>query len=645
MKITIDFETRSKCDIKKAGAWRYSVDPSTDILCLVWKVDDNPVKFWSPKLEFISDDLGDLFSKLAQGATLEAHNAQFEFCIWHNVGCKKYKFPIIFLNQIYCSAACAAALALPRSLGDVGRVLGASTVKDDEGKRLMMKMSKPRKATKNDDSEWHESDSDLLSLIEYCKTDVESEHAFMKLIPQLSDDERQVYLANERMNLKGVYCDIPLVEKAMIEIDHYKDKLEKDLEFITKGQVTSAKQVSKMTGFLAMNGVVIEDLTAGSVRDLLKRSDLSDIARQVLEIREALGGSSTSKLNAMMAMADQDQRIRGTVLYHGASTGRFSGKGIQPQNFTRGFLNDDDLGKAFDDLEGDFSLFWPKVNTTISSMLRGFLCAAPGNKLIAGDFASIEARVLFWLAGHEEGLKMYRGGIDLYKQMASVIFNKPYESITKKERALGKSTILGAGYQMSGKKFFTTCEAQGVEVTPELAELAIMSYRSAHRPVVNFWYACQRAFLEAIKHPGLVCPVGKIAYSLRGDFMFCKLPNGRKIAYYKPRITFNEQGREQIEYGDVNALTKKWEAAKTYGGRLVENITQGVARDFMTYAMLEVERAGYYPVMTVHDELVCEVADNFGNVKDFVAIMTKLPPWGKGCPIEAEAYEAKRYRK
>lgn len=682
---TIDFETKSKVDIKKAGGWRYSEDPSTDVLVLKFRIPGSEIMgHWDPVFETLEEDplepLKPLFEWIENGGLIEAHNAQFEEAIWQNVMVKKYGCPNVRPSQWRCSASKAAALALPRSLEEVGKALHLPIEKDMEGRRLMLKMSKPKKPLKADKEKWlsdpdirllddkmtfyhdpsgeeitlwNEEPKDMLRLFEYCTRDVETEEVASEAMLDLSPSELKVWQLDQTINRRGIFCDVPLIKKSLTFIEKYSEVLTKELQEVTNGEIKTSGQVKKILEWLEDEGVFMDSLAKANIEEALGWDFLSPNARRVLEIRQLLALTSPKKLKAMLTMVGEGDRIRGTLMYHGASTGRWSGKGIQPQNLPRGTVKDVD--SCIEALEKDsyeeFSEKYPDVLGAVSSCIRGMLCAAPGKKLYCADFSSIESRALFWLADEIGGLEIYHTHGKVYESMAADIYGVPMESIKKGsfERQLGKQAILGCGYQMGWKTFIDTCAGYGIEITKEQSQMAVNAYRMKFERVKAFWYEAEAAAIEAVLKPGKVIQNGKVCWKKVGKYLFCKLPSGRKLAYYDPQIRRGEtpwgDPKDLLTFMGVDSKIRKWTRQKTYGGKLVENITQAVARDFMVEAMLREEAAGYEIILTVHDELLCESPEDFGSLEEFENLMAIIPDWGKGCPIEVEGWEGKRFKK
>ena len=553
--ISIDFETRSACDLRKAGAWRYSRDESTEILCFAYKIDEGPIKIWSPFFQDFEPRPGqiplDLLEAIGTGATLHAWNSFFEFSIWNNVLTRFKGFMVLPLSRFLDTAAKAGALALPRALEGSASALGLPVEKDMAGRRLMLKMSKPRKARKGEGVKkgavlYHEDPKDFLRLFEYCKKDVEVESAVALRLDKLpwNSDERELWLLDQNINYRGVPIDKTMAQKAYDFLGRYEVELTSEIKELTGGAVSTANQRARILKWLEGRGVFLEGLTKDDVALALEDDTLDDVSRRVLKIRQLLGKTSTKKLESMLLCLDpKDARVRGTLLYHAATTGRWAGRLIQPQNFPRGSLKEEGVLQAFKHLNrggyANFKACYPDLLDAISSMLRGFIKAPQGREFISADFSSIESRALFWLAGEEEGLKVYRTHGKIYEDMAATIYNKGIDDIKKGsfERQLGKQAILGAGYGMGSQKFQVTCEGYGMDVTPDLAKFTISAFRAKFSDVVKLWHELEAAAVSAVKNPGRPFKAGKyITLKVARGFLWARLPSGRLLAFFKPRL-------------------------------------------------------------------------------------------------------------
>ncbi len=649
-RATIDFETRSKVNLKIAGAYRYAIDPSTLILCMAYRLPGEGIAIWKPNLEPFP---GPLALHIENGGIIEAHNAGFEYAIWKYCLRRLYKnAPDLPLAQLECSAAKAAAVSMPRALEKLAQALRLPVQKDMTGNRVMQKLSKPRKPTAKNPAIWHDVASEYETLYEYCKNDVLVEEAASRALPELPDNQKHMWRFTEAINERGIFCDLPLVKNAIGFLEEFQ--AEKLIEFknLTKGKVETVKQLDKLKDHLFIYyGVDLPNLSADTVVEYLARQDVPDEAKKILKLRQLLAKSSVTKYVSMFNVAGPDERIRGTLVYHGASTGRYTGRLIQPQNYAKTKIKD--VENVFELLKmGDYEFFktvFPDVFTALASGLRGMLRAAPGNKLYAGDFSAIEARILLWLARDEKNLKLWREGKDPYVYMAKDIYGVEVDAVTPTMRDMGKRAILGSGYGMGADKFKKTCLAQGgVIISEDFSKKVIGAYRDKHPLVVKFWREVEDAAKNAIRNRGEVVTAGLLKFKVEKDFLWVKLPSGRKIAYREPclRNSMTKWGpREEIRFMAEHPITRKWLSEATYGGRLVENCTQAVAYDVMADAMTRLEAQGYPPTMTIHDEIVCETPEGYGGRKIFELLMSKVPKWADGLPLAVSAWEGQRYKK
>lgn len=665
----IDYETRSKADLKKVGAYNYARHPSTQILCVAWRCAERenlkttPIKTWSPALD--KNPPVDLVFALADPYVRNvAHNALFEQVITRFV-LTRYLDTGLYNNQMLwnipiskwdCTAARAATHALPRKLEDACFVLRLPIQKDMEGNRLMKKMSKPRKPTKNNPAEWHNSKEDLLKVMAYCKTDVAAETELFLRLPDLDPTERKVWELDQKINQRGFLVDRDLVDKVLVMIEDEIRGLNAETKKITKGAIYSTTQTAKTLEWIRSQGRDIPNLTAKVVSDALS-ADLPDNVARILKIRQSVSRTSTKKYEAFKNRMGDDDRVRDILMYHGASTGRWSGTGVQPQNFPRGKIKNTD--QAAEILKtGDLELvrmIYGDPMQAFSSCLRSAIIAPPGRKLFCADFASIEVRVLFWLAGHSDGLKAYIENRDLYREMAAIIYNHDHiENVTKDEREVGKRAVLGCGYGMGAVKFEATCKQFGMEVDEEIARTAVYAYRNTHWPIKKMWTNLEQAAIRAVQSVNQGSPkrvtVNKITWFVKDQFLFAQLPSGRRLSYFKPELKWDEHpihGRfEKLYYWGVNSTTKQWERSSTYGGHLTENVVQATARDLMVHGMLTIEPTKRYDLLlSSHDELLAECDIDNGRVSEFESLMATLPPWAKDCPVKAAGWSGGRYKK
>lgn len=640
----VDFETRSTVDIWEQGAYIYAIDPSTEILCLAYCIDDGPVKLLRRE-DFMFGCPDEISNAIEKGSLFLAYNALFEQLIWkHKL--EPQGWPRIPIKQWRCVMAKGLARSLPRSLAECGKALNCAILKDEVGKRVMLKVCKP-----DSKGNWHENPEDLESLYKYCINDVEAERAIDKMLPDLNKDEQTIWFLDQLINQRGVYVDTNAVNRSITLAESYAQMCIGNIKEVTHGELDGVSRRMAVLQWCQEQGVNITGYTKADVKTALDQ-ELPNNVRTVLETKLQLGKTSVQKYQALSRSTSSDGRIRDLFIYHGASTGRWTGKLVQLHNLPKGNIKNTDevINLMMKSSDEDFQWLYPDVMGTLSSCIRGMMVASPGHDLIVADYAAIEARVLMWMADEQYGLKQFKEGIDLYVDMARVIYNK--HEISSNERQLGKAAVLGAGYGMGSVKFFATCSQWGIPITESLAEKAIEAYRTTYARVRNSWFDQERAAMQCVRTKESV-DCGRVRWIMDGDVLLCRLPSGRSIAYNSPKIQFAVaswgEKKEALHYmGLVKSLgqtTTKWGLMPTYGGRLVENITQAVARDILAWAMLRCEQRGYRVAFSVHDEIVSEVVEGFGSVEEFEKILCENPKWAGDCPIKAAGWRGKRYKK
>lgn len=662
-----DFETRSRADLRKVGSGEYAQHKSTRILCVAYRIADSkqglakvPTHSWSPFLDPKAPK--DFLEAILDPDTmLVAHNALFEQMVTRYVLGRYVPDPELreALRNLsperwVCTAALAGAMALPRKLEGVGAALALPIQKDMEGHRLMLKLCKPRKLTKKNRRPWHGTRKDLLRLIEYCVRDLDTEVLVYLALPPLPPFERKVWVLDQEINLRGIRLDRELVIKVLGMIEEEKKVLNRETEELTLGELVTTNQRDGVLAWLESEGVKLPNLQAKTVGDAIKSGKLSEDARRILEIRQAISKTSTAKYHAMERRSRTDSLIRDYLVYAAASTWRWGGAGIQPQNFPRGSIKNTWAAAEIlreGDLEWVRMLLGDPMNA-FASCLRAMIIPRDGREFFCADYAAIETHVLFWIAHHEEGLRALRAKRDLYKEMASVIYATPAEKIAKdsRERFIGKESVLGCGYQMSGPTFRKNCIKKGVEVTEEIADLAVKKYREKHWPVPKLWYALQRAAIAAVRNPGKAYSINRTKWFMRGKDLFCELPSGRALCYpgavirFEPNKWMKEREPKLYHWG-INSYTKKWELASTYGGKLTENVVQAVARDLLAAALVRIRDAGFEIVLHVHDEILAEAPKGTRELAEFEELMSRAPAWAGDCPVRVEGWKGPRYRK
>lgn len=663
IKVFLDFETQSESNLPKVGAIKYAQHPSTGILCLGYKIGLAETKIWVPSIHpNVPLDLERALTNKSH--IFVAHNAIFEQAIYEFVMRKHTFLPALPPERWSCTASKAACVAIPRNLEGAALVMNLKVQKDMQGNRLIKKYMKPRTVWNNwyqtgdlldEPKKYFDDPEELDDIYKYCITDVDTEFELDNALPDLIPFEREVWLENQRMNLRGVQIDIEAVTQILRCIEVESISLHAKAEELSGLKVT---QREKLLKWVRSQGVRITNMQAGTVREIIKK-DIPKNVKKVLKIRQAVSRTSTRKYWAMLERAGEDGRVRDLSMYHGASTGRESGTGLQIHNLPKGKIKDTDL--AIDVIRdsdlGTQKLIYGDVMELYSSCIRGMVIPTPGLVMYAADFNAIECRVLNWIAGNEPVLKDFRLGRDPYLKMASAIYGV---RITKEEtdkRQLGKTAELGAGFQMGPDRFFQTCKDWGVNggkgVPMPLAKKAIEIYRRTHKPVVSLWSNLERAAIKAVQ-TGDTIKINKTVWVKRKGFLWCTLPSGRKIAFRAPTVR-NEPTpwgdlRPKLYHWSIDPKTKQWSNGATYGGKLTENVVQATARDIMIDAVLRMKTKGFTYLFSVHDEIIAEAKLRNGmsaefHLKEFEKILTTLPPWAKGLPIAAKGWSGPRYKK
>lgn len=655
--------------------------------------------------------LGELFDWIQDGGLVEAHNSWFERGIWTNILVPRFGFLPIPHRLWRCSAAKAATHALPRALEGCTSALGLAIEKDEAGSELMKKMCKPRKPKKADKlawaylhngctqcvkgklprvgrakaqpcptcegkgfigtppplpTLWHETKAMFERLWDYCRVDVLAEECLSESIPDLNKRETEVYLMDQAVNERGFMLDRNNIDVALALIDEEAVQLTAELRKLTKGEVEKATQRERMKKWFTSQGFVLENTQAATIDACLNSPGIGKVAYRVrrgLEIVRLLGRSSTAKYRRMKDWICPDDRVRGGLLYHGAGTGRWSGAGVQPHNFPKGKIKEDSQGEKWNmdatwdiiaEGEGEtLQDLFGSVLEPLSQALRGAIIPTPGKHLFVADYASIEARVLQWLAGNEEQLALFREGGDPYCDMAGAIYGRVIDKHQDpNERQLGKVAILGLGYQMGWRKFIESAKSYGIVLDDEMSQLVVRAYRQKMWRVVNLWNDTEAAACEAAQNPGIPIDQGPVTWLMTEDkrFLYCELPSGRRLAFpfAQVKLVTTPWGDQKLglTFKGVNPVTRQWHTQKAYGGLLVENIVQAVARDLMAEAMLRAEQSKRYEVvLSVHDELIGEADPTVGTVSEFEQLMAECPDWAEGCPVAAEGWSGVRYRK
>jgi DNA polymerase bacteriophage-type len=665
--LSIDFETASTVDLRRAGAQTYAEDPTTRVLCMAWAFDDEPVSVWREGDPFPPKVL----AHISAGGLVRAWNAAFELAIWNNCLwrqlCVADPFHELKIVQVRDTMAQAAYYGLPLSLDMAGPAAGLAISKSKTGHALMLRMCRPRSVDPLSGvaTWWHQTDPQKFDeLCDYCGQDVEVERAIAAVLPPLPPAELAVWQLDQTMNLRGVGVDYLFVAQMKTLALAAAADVNFEVSTLTAGLVPTVTSTAKLLGYLHNVGYPHADLQKGTVAARLDDAGCAGAERELLELRAGGAKTSAAKLDAMLGASvvrGKVGRVRGMLQYYGASrTGRWAGRLIQLQNMPRGELADQDtVDRAVTAVAQDASpatlrlLFGASPLAVVSTLLRSCIVAAPGHKLVAADFAQIEARVLPWLAGAHGILDLFRRGGDIYKDAAAGIFGCRSADVTKAQRQIGKVAVLALGFAGGKGAFQTMAQNYGLKVSDTEAENIKLAWREANPQTVALWADLDKAARGAIgAGPGPVFRAGEhLRLSMWGPHLVMILPSNRALFYREARVIADPDrpGGSVVTYVGTNQYTRKWERLRTYGGKLAENATQAVARDVMAAAMLEVVAQGVRAglILTVHDELLAEAEDlqAQGALDHILKIMRTPPPWAHDLPVDAEAWAGQRYRK
>ena len=645
----IDFETRSRCDLKAKGVYNYARDASTDVLCMSWAFDDEEVQTWLP---------GQPFPERVRNHTgqIRAHNAAFERLIFW------YVLQMDFaLEQFYCTATQARANCAPGSLEDVGRFAGASMRKDHRGAQLVRALCIPRAdGTFNDDPDL------MADLVAYCERDVEAMRAISQAQRTLSDEELADYHVNERINDRGVLVDVPLAQAAVRYAAAELEEIQALVVEVTQGAVTSVRSPRMREWVWDRVGPQARGLMTVTKNEETKRSIDKNVRASLLVLAEEnpdevpaevadvvqcaddLWASSVAKFARMADLADdEDHRVRGAFVFAGgAATGRASSYGAQVHNFARKTVKDPDAVRlAMVRGHQIVPAHGRRVTDVLKGMLRPALIGAPGQVLVTADWSAIEARVNPWLSNSPEGeakLDLFRTGEDIYKVNASATFGVAVADVDDAQRQVGKVQELACGFGGAVGAFNAMGRIYNVLLPEAQSRRMVDAWRRANPWAVKQWSDLEQAYTLAMRQPGREFTAGRVTYLYDGQHLWYALPSGRVLCY--PYARFDRDGISYAKAAWKPAQdAKEWPRARLWHGLACENIVQATANDLLRDALRRLDAEGLEVVLHVHDEIVLEGGENAaGALKD---IMTTPPAWASGLPLAAEVNIRERYGK
>ena len=700
MNLSIDLETRSTVDLKRSGVYRYFEHPWTEVLCAAYAVDDGPIHGWTPGQPCPPP----VREVVAGGGTISGWHVNFERQGWRHILGPKFGWPVPVLEQFRCTAAQAAAQALPRALEKAADVTRIAQRKDMAGAKLMQQMAKPRRRHKGEaDAPVYWFEGDLERLVAYCKGDVAAERELRKRLKPLTEPELLLWRLDQLINDRGITIDLDLVADMAEVVGQHVVNL--NARFMELTGIDSCTRTEVFKRWLATNGVRAPSLAKTVIDDVL-RLDMPHAAKQAILTWQEASAASVRKLQSASLCTGSRDRARGLLLFHGASTGRWSGQLLQPQNFVRGgqVIAGQDEAIEWIRLRSAGALEFQYGNplTVVSDCLRGIMTAAPGHELMAGDYKNIEARLTAWMSNNEAKLDQFRAQdahpddkhYEVYTLAAASIYNKDVADISKDERQAGKTAELALGFgggvdallgmarnyhvdiaaawqglwdratmderEHVGDRYAETL-AKGNTTLPrqtwEAAQLIVRAWRRANKPTVATWDAVHSAAWHALEDGG-EHRAGRIVFKRNGGFLWMILPSGRMLAYPTPAIEnrevpWSDKRLPVLDREHKDMLTVlAFEAGKKlrypfYPGITFQHSVQATARDILAHGMMNAEAAGYHIVMTVHDEVIAEIPamSRDHDIGRFLSILCDLPGWAGDLPLLADGWRGHRYRK
>lgn len=667
--LRIDIETFSSVDLRKCGVYKYAESPDFCVLLFQYAYDEEPVRV----IDLASGEkipqqvLNDIVDPAVRKT---AYNAAFEItCLSRHLGVQ------LDPSQWRCTSVHALYLGMPGSLADVGKVVGLSADKQkmSMGWSLIRYFCIPCKPTKKNGERTRnlpQHDPAKWQLFkEYGARDVDSEREVARKIAKFPMPEKEwaLWELDQRMNAKGILVDRQLIDAA-IECDAiFKHRLTEEAMAITGlDNPNSRAQLLEWLNEELEDDDQLSDVKKKTVAKLLDGAPGETITR-VLELRQELAKTSVSKFHAMARAVCADSRVRGLTQFYGANrTGRWAGRLVQVQNLPQNKLFDLDLARnlvksrQFDLLETLFGT----VPDTLSQLIRTAFVAPTGSRLVVVDFSAIEARVIAWMAWCVWRLEVFATHGKIYEASAEQMFKLPAGSVSKKSpyRQKGKISELALGYQ-GGAGALKTMGALEMGIAEEELDPIKDAWRDANPEIVNLWYAMERAALQAVERKGaVVLPIAdgraQLVFAYESGFLTIRLPSGRKLFYVKPRIETEDLYRElanggrfqiarrgSLTYEGTDQKTKQWTRLSTYGGKLVENVCQAIARDCLAESMFGLDDQGFEQLMTVHDEDVLEVPYGMGELKEVEAIMGRSIDWAPDLLLRGDGFETEYYMK
>lgn len=645
-----DIETRSAAPLKTVKVRRYAADSSTCVLCVCFAVNDGPIETWIPEG---GKPPPDIFVEAARNPDwrIVAHNDAFESAIEEHILAPQFGWPIVPIERHICTEAMALAAALPGELATIAEILALPVRKDSEGRKLMLELSKPRKARKGEDKNiihWVELTPEKLArLILYCCNDVEVERTVFHHLSHLSPFEQKVWQIDARINARGFKVDLELATAARKIVQAEQNRINAEICTLSGGAITTVHQRDRIIKFANARGHKLQKLNKRAVATALAHGP-DEETRKLLELRREGGRASVEKLDALFASVCEDGRIRSTLRYYGSHTGRWTGAGFQPQNLKKPSIKNIAAAIAAvrsGKLENVQMLGDPI--SIIADILRAIIIAECGSVFEAGDFSAVESRVLAWEAKETWKLAAYREfdrtgdpKLEPYCVIASRVLGREVTPADEADRERGKTQDLAFGFggSVGAWRRFVPDDARSDN---EIYTQEVVPFRRMHPATIRFWGELYRAMLVCVRTRK---PVRRDRFGC--DFidgnLHLILPSGRRLYYPQTRLSISKFGDSEIYF---RTKTKGWKETGSWHGTMVENLVQAIARDLLAHALVNLDAAGLEPILHVHDEIVIEIAQSCADRAEFQRLMTLPPAWATDLPIAAKVRIGERYIK
>lgn len=664
--LSIDIESYSSIDLTKSGVYKY-IQNDFEILLIAYAYDDEEIKIIDLKNnekipEKLKEDI------LDENIIKTAFNANFE-----RVCLSKYFNTYLSPKMFRCTQVHALYLGLPHGLENVAKSLRLKEQKLEEGKSLIRFFNKRENLDLLTSNNENIKKGEVLKKYEefkkYCINDVKVERSIRKILEKvkLPESEQKLWQLDQEINDRGVLVDSKLLNNAIYYDNYFKNILIEKLKTITN--INNPKSNNQMKDYLNSLGLNVNSLSKESVESLLNSDEVKknphyEKIKEVLHLRKMLNKTSTKKYESMKRCMCDDERIRGLFQFYGANrTGRWAGRLVQVQNLPQNKINN--LEKVREKIRNDIIKDFPSrkkefnknlnlnlynnenLSSLLSQLIRTTFIPKKNHRFIIADFSAIEARIIAYLSNEKWRIDVFNTHGKIYEASASKMFKVDIDEITKESelRQKGKIAELALGYQggvgalvSMGAYNMNLCESELIEI--------VKAFRSSNPNIVKLWNNAQKAFIEAVKNKSVVHIDKNISFIYEGNILFIKLPSGRRLSYIRPKIDYdNIFNKYIITYEGVDPTTKKSKRLTTYGGKLVENIVQAIARDVLAQSMINLKNHGFNIVMHVHDEIVLEVEDKISSIEEVCEIMCKENKYLKGLKLKADGFESKYYKK